>query len=155
MSLASSHYGQYYTYSSREPSDLSGLELDGPLTPLEPAYFWVPFAASHKVQPPIREPSDLSGLDLDGPPWLAVKSSSSVFLGQLTNIINCAFIVYSAFWLISVFFSLFGQIFQSKSLFQLTFSSTALFDYYPIIIWSLFSILILEMYSRYIDPLKK
>jgi hypothetical protein len=45
----------------------------------------------------------LSGLDQNSLPWLAVKFPLSVFLGWLTYIISCAFIVYSAFQLASIF----------------------------------------------------
>jgi hypothetical protein len=57
---------------------------------------------------------------------------------------NCAFIVYFAFRLDSVFFSLFSQNIQAKCLYQLTFKFYSIvqsfFDYFPIVFILLFSI---------------
>ncbi len=73
-SLASSHEVQLSVWPSQKPSDLSGLEPDGPawgslgLSVLDclskgPAYrLWL-----------FQEPSDLSGLNQDSPTWFAVN----------------------------------------------------------------------------------
>jgi hypothetical protein len=72
-------------------------------------------------------------------PWLAVKLPLSASLGQFTYIIYCASIVYIVFRLDSIFISLFSKSLQFKCLFQLTFSSTVLFDHcsnYCSVFWS-------------------
>jgi hypothetical protein len=79
----------------------------------------------------------------------------SAFLGQLTYIIYCAFIVYSAFRHASVFVSFVQSNLQFK-MFVFSYLSVGqfcqpLFDYYPIIVRLVFSILIQEMYFRYFD----
>jgi hypothetical protein len=52
--------------------------------------------------------------------------------------------------------SLFSQFIQFKFLFRLSFNLVvrSLFNFYSIIVQLLFSILILEMYSRYFDPIE-
>jgi hypothetical protein len=52
--------------------------------------------------------------------------------------------------------SLFSQIIQFKFLFQLSFNLVvrSLFNFYSFIVRLLFSLLILEMYSRYFDPIE-
>jgi hypothetical protein len=68
-------------------------------------------------------------------------------------------IVYFAIQL--KFSSLFSQIIQFEYLFEFSFNLVvqSLFNYYSIIVLLLYSILILEMYSRYFDtvtePIKK
>ncbi len=108
----------------------------------------MPLTAPLEVQPSVglfREPSDESGLEENSPPWLAVKSPLSVFLVQFTYNIYCA-LLYIPAQFSSLF--MFIQIRQFKG-------STVLFDHFPIIIQLLSRFLILEIYSRYFDPIKK
>ncbi len=57
------------------------------------------------------EPSDLSALDPNSPPWLAVKS-------PWVSLYDGWHMFFNAFWLISVFFSLFNQILSSNICFS-------------------------------------
>jgi hypothetical protein len=121
----------------------------------------MPLATSHEVQPTAWlswEPSDLSELGLDSPPGLLQNTTWRVFLGQFTYIVYCAFIVYSC--LLTGFNSF--PFIQSNIQFncfcfnQLQFLNkiVRLFYYFSIIAQFL-SILILEMYSEYFDPVKE
>ncbi len=67
-------------------------------------------------------------------------------------IIYCALVLYFESGLDSVFFSLFIQIIQFKGLFQFNNIIQLFSNKWLIVVWLFFSILILEMYSRYFDP---
>jgi hypothetical protein len=153
--MAASHRVQLQIWPSRDPSDLSRLEPDGPP--------WVGLVlsafglhsgswASHLTIP---RTIWSEWTQSEQSPWLAVKFPLSAFFERLANIIHYALIVYSAFWCTSVFLSFLQSNLQFKCLFQSTFIQQTLFNYnliIPITVRLLSSILILEMYSRYFNP---
>ncbi len=116
--------------------------------------------ASHEAQLPIwmsREPSDLNWLHPDSPPWHAVKNPSEclfrmVGIYYLLNI-YCIFCIPT--WEI-LFLSLVQSNLSVLMIISVTFQFSRIdwlfSNQYPIIVWLMFSILILEMYSRYFDP---
>jgi hypothetical protein len=154
--LATSHDVQLTAWPSREPFDLNGLESDGPpWASLVLSAFgclsWGPATCL------ILPRAILTG-------WTQSRQSS---FACSTILLECLYRTVNVYYLLCIccifcitacfsFLSLFGQIFQSKCLFQLSFNSIVQsLEYYLIIVQLLFFILILEMCSRYFDPIKK
>ncbi len=147
------------TWPSREPSDLSGLKPDGSPWAILVLCLWLLPLTRSSLRSDCSENHLIYVVSIpDTPPWLAVKSPLSVFLGQLPYIIFLCVIVYFAFRIISVFFPCSVKSCSSTAFsvyFQFNSIVPSLLDCYPTFVLLLFSVLILEMYSRCIDPLEK
>jgi hypothetical protein len=156
-SQAASHEVQPPNRPSEEPSDLSGLKPYGP--PWVSLFFrefgclfWGPASC-------LTFPRTIwSEWTWSEQPSLACsKIPLQCLLWTVNPYYFLCFVVHFVFQLNSVSLSSFSQISSSNCCFQLTFSSATLFNHSLIIIrvpivWILFSIVILEMCSRYFDP---
>ncbi len=163
MSLATPYEVQSLTWSSQEPYDLRDSRLVAPL-----CASLILSAFGHLSRGPascLTVPRTIwsEWLDQDSPPWLSVKITLGC-LFRMVHIIVVHLLYIFPSLLNSFFFVSFSQNTQFKCWFQLltfNFNSTvwSLFDYCPIFVWLLFSILLLKMYSRYFDltttPCKK
>ncbi len=130
-----------------------------------PTLPWLSLAAPHKVQPPVwpsQEPSDLSGLDQNIPlPLQWQLFPLRVSLGRLTHtVVHSLYILHFNSLQFSFLYSIkyLGQTFASVN-FQFSNIVKSSYDYYPIVVWLLFSILTLEignvfqvLWSHYQQP---
>ncbi len=152
-------------WPSQEPSDLSGLESDGPPLELSLVFecLW-PFITWSSLPAWLSwEPSDLSGFNSDCPPWPSCTFPPWTHIRTVYALLSNGYLLYivciachilfpmSYYTIVRILLLDMFQMLLIASYHHVVQFNCFPFNYCSITVWLLFAILIIEMYSRYFD----